>query len=587
MTRVEPIRETQLHLPGNLRLSVGQHSVAGRKAKNEDAIGIRIPDGNLLITKGIAAVIADGVSAAEAGREASETCVSNFLSDYFSTPEAWTVKKSSQQVLTALNRWLCARSQGFSENRKGFVTTMSTVVFKSHTAHLFHVGDSRIYRLRDGELEQLTRDHSTPISDHQTYLTRAMGLDVKLDVDYQGLTLRQGDIFFMSTDGIHDYLPLDTIQQTIRAADKDLVSGCKILAELALKAGSGDNLSCQLLRIDSLPTAKIDDVVRQLTELRFPPFLKPGMILDGYRIVRELHASTRSQVYQVEDMETGASYCMKTPSLNFEDDPAYIERFIMESWVGKRIQSPYVVRVMESKREKSCLYYLTEYINGRTLTQWMREHRKPAVEEAVFLIDQIAKGLRAFHRRETLHQDIKPDNIMIDGEGRIKIIDFGACHVAGIAEIVTPINRDIALGTASYSAPEYRVDKPADYRSDLFSLAVVSYEILTGRLPFGGKLEHCKNQRDFLNTQYTQSYKLNPLVPHWIDGALKKALRYQSERRHADVDEFVYELQHPNPKYLEYQHRPILERDPLTAWKSIAGILALTQIATLMLLLGD
>lgn len=587
MTQPEPAREARLHLPGNLRLSVGQHSVAGRKTQNEDAIGIRIPDGNLLITKGIAAVIADGVSAAEAGREASETCVTNFLSDYFSTPEAWTVKKSSQQVLTALNRWLCARSQSFSENRKGYVTTMSTIVFKSHTAHLFHVGDSRIYRLRDGELEQLTRDHSTPISEKQTYLTRAMGLDVKLDVDYQGLTLQQGDIFFMSTDGVHDFLPLNAIAQTIEAAGDDLASGCKKLTEQALKARSDDNLSCQLLRVDTLPVAKIDDVVRQLTELSFPPFLKPGMILDGFRIVRELHTSTRSQVYQVEDVETGISYCMKTPSVNFEDDPAYIERFIMESWVGKRIQSPYVAKVIDSARKKSCLYYLTEYISGRTLTQWMREHPKPAVEEAVFLIDQIAKGLRAFHRRETLHQDIKPDNIMIDGQGRVTIIDFGACHVAGIAEIVTPITRDIALGTASYSAPEYTVNKPADYRSDLFSLAVISYEMLTGKLPFSGKLEHCKNQRDFLTTQYTESYKLNPLVPHWIDGALKKALRYQGERRHADIDEFVFELQHPNPKYLEYQHRPILERDPLKAWKIIAGILALTQIATLMLLLED
>jgi serine/threonine protein kinase len=335
-----------------------------------------------------------------------------------------------------------------------------------------------------------------------------------------------------------------------------------------------------------LPAAKIDDVVRQLTELRFPPFLQPGMILDGFRIVRQLHASTRSQVYQVEDVDTGNNYCMKTPSVNFEDDPAYIERFIMESWVGNRIHSPYVAKVIDPGREKNCLYYLTEYISGRTLTDWMREHPKPAVEEAVFLIEQIAKGLRAFHRRETLHQDIKPDNIMITGEGRVKIIDFGACRVAGIAEIETPITRDIALGTASYSAPEYTVNKAADYRSDLFSLAVISYEMLTGKLPFGGKLEHCKNQRDFLITQYTESYKLNPLVPHWIDGALKKALRYQGERRHADIDEFVFELQHPNPKYLEYQHRPILERDPLMAWKTIAGILAITQIVTLMILLA-
>ena len=580
-----PVAQEQiLHLPGKLCLTVGQYSTAGKKPQNEDAIGIRIPDGNLLTTKGIAAVIADGVSAAEAGREASETCVSNFLSDYFSTPEAWTVKNSANQVLTALNRWLYSRGRGFGDSRKGFVTTMSTLVCKSHTAHVFHVGDSRVYRLRGGELELLSTDHSTPISATQSYLTRAVGLDVKLEVDYRAVALQRGDIFFLSTDGIHDFLDTGDIQRYIEDAGDDFELACKTISEQALASGSDDNLSCQLLRVDALPATQIDDVVQQLTELRFPPFLEPGMVLDGYRIVRELHASTRSQVYQVTELESGKSYCMKTPSVNFEDDPAYIERFIMESWIGSRINSPYVVNVVEPAQPKSCLYYLTEFVSGMTLTDWMREYPRPAVEEVVFLVDQIAKGLRAFHRRETLHQDIKPDNVMIDAEGRVKIIDFGACHVAGIAEIASPIARDIALGTASYSAPEYAIGKAGNYRSDLFSLAVISYEMLTGKLPFGGKLEHCKSQKDFLSTRYCESYKLNPLVPHWIDGALKKALRYQEARRHVDAAEFVYELQHPNPKYLEYRHRPLMERDPLKSWKVIAGVLALTQIATVILM---
>src|SRR5690606_25041406 len=117
----------------------------------------------------------------------------NFLTDYFSTPESWSVKHSAQQVLTALNRWLYSRGQGFHDNRRGYITTMSTVVFKSHTAHVFHVGDSRVYRLRDGVLEQLTQDHSTRVSDDHAYLVRAMGLDVRLDVDYQVFPLQTGD----------------------------------------------------------------------------------------------------------------------------------------------------------------------------------------------------------------------------------------------------------------------------------------------------------------------------------------------------------------------------------------------------------
>jgi serine/threonine protein phosphatase PrpC len=582
-----PTLETECtHLQGQLDLAVGQYSSAGRKPQNEDAIGIRVPRANLLTTKGAAAVIADGVSAAEAGMEASQTCVSNFLSDYFSTPESWGVKQSAQQVLTALNRWLYSQGQGLHDSQKGFITTFSALILKSQTAHVLHVGDSRIYRMRAGVLERLTQDHSIPVSDDHAYLSRAMGLDVRLDVDYQTFDAQQGDMYLLTTDGIHDTLSAATIG-TVMLKGGEPQSICDALGTKALEAGSEDNVSCQLLRVDQLPGAEINDVINRLTALRFPPDLEPGMVLDGLRIVKEIHASTRSQIYQVEDVATGEQLCMKTPSVNFEDDPPYIERFVMESWVGTRINSPYVVKVREGSQAKSCLYYLTEYINGMSLGQWMREHPKPAVEEAVFLIDQVAKGIRALHRRETLHQDIKPDNILIDTEGRVKIIDFGSCHVAGIAEISTPLERDIILGTATYSSPEHTLKQPKSYRSDLFSLAVISFEMLTGELPFGGKLEHCSNQADYLKTRYTESYKLNPLVPYWIDGALKKSLRFHEERRHADVAEFVYELQHPNPKYLEYHQRPLLERDPLRAWKWIAGLLAVTQFTTLILLLNQ
>ncbi|QFU74301.1 bifunctional protein-serine/threonine kinase/phosphatase [Halioglobus maricola] len=574
------------HLSGDLALRVGQYSAAGRKAENEDAIGIRIPDGNLLTTKGAVAIIADGVSAAEAGKEASQTSVTNFLSDYFSTPESWSVKKSAQQVLTALNRWLYSRGRSFADNTRGFVTTFSALVLKSQQAHLFHAGDSRIYQMRNGSLEQITDDHTTRVSEKHSYLSRALGLDVHLEMDYRSLSIETNDLYLLTTDGIHDVLGRDRMEYMLRelTADLDLDLACKALADAAFAAGSKDNLSCQLIRVDQLPAAGIDDVVKRLTELSFPPFLEEGMILDGYRVVRELHASNRSQIYQVEDVESGAQFCMKTPSVNFDDDPAYIERFVLESWIGNRINSPYVIKVVETDRPKSCLYYLTEYIPSITLSRWMLEHPRPAVEEAVYLIDQIAKGIRAFHRRETLHQDIKPDNILIDRNGQVKIIDFGSCHAAGLSEIETAITRDIALGTAQYSAPEYTVGRKPNYQADQFSLAVISYEMLTSELPFSGKLENCKSPRDFLNTHYTESYRINPLVPHWIDGALRKSLRYQPERRHADVMEFAYELKHPNPLYLEYRQRPLMDRDPVRAWKLIAGILALSQLATFMLL---
>ena len=119
------------HLHSRLDVEASQHSSAGIKPQNEDSIGIRVPEGAALTTKGIAMVIADGVSAAEAGKEASEACVKGFLSDYYSTPDSWSVKKSAHRVLTALNRWLYGQGQKFIDVHKGYVTTLSVLIIKS------------------------------------------------------------------------------------------------------------------------------------------------------------------------------------------------------------------------------------------------------------------------------------------------------------------------------------------------------------------------------------------------------------------------------------------------------------------------
>jgi len=547
-------------------------------------MGLRLPEGSTRTFKGIAAVVADGVSSAEAGREAAEVCVQSFLSDYFATPDTWTVKHAAKVVLTAMNRWLYSKSQGTHEAHRGYVSTFSALVIKSRTAYLFHVGDSRIYRLRADEFEQLTRDHTTQISEKDRFLTRAMGMDANLDVDYREIEVRVGDCFFLSTDGIHDWLSDREISERLlegRTAAKPFEKSCLDLIEDAKAAGSDDNLTCQLIRIDAAETPERDEMVRELTQLPFPPPLEAGMQLDGYRIKREIHASSRSQIYVVLDEENGQCLAMKTPSVNFEDDPAYIERFIMESWIGRRIEDPNVVRVVDNPRRPTCLYYLTEYIEGSTLTQWRMARPEVAIRDVVNLVEQMASGLRAFERREMIHQDLKPDNVIVDEAERARIIDFGACWVAGIQEIAAPIARDVALGTATYSAPETRWGETAGTRSEIFALGTVAYELLTGRLPYAETLENCLVPADFEGLEYTPSYHHNPMVPVWIDGALRKAVALSATRRYETFSEFVYDLQHPNEHFLKDGHRPLIERDPVRFWKCVAAILFVAELATL------
>ena len=577
---------TEWHLDGALAFTIGQRSIAGIKSENEDAIGIRIPEAGLINTKGAVAVIADGVSVSEAGQEASETCVRNFLSDYYSTPETWSVKKSSTQVLTALNRWLFGQGQHFADAHKGYVSTFSCIIFKSQTAHLFHVGDSRIYLYRDGELAQLTRDHATFISKEKSYLSRAMGLDVTLDVDYQSVDLEANDVFLLTTDGIHDFVREKEINDCLsqaakRSSDEDYEQCCEALIQQALDNQSSDNLSCQILRVDSLPVQSLDDVCHKLTELPFPPELSRGMVLDGYRVEKEIHASSRSQIYRVIDVESGKQYCMKTPSNNFNDELPYIERFVLESWIGNRVSNSHVMRIVETNRPKSCLYFLTEYIEGITLEKWIKQNPKPGVQEVIFIVAQIIKGIKALHHREILHQDIKPANIMIDNNGEAKIIDFGSCYIKSIAEIATPLEHQVNLGTASYSAPEVILEGKSSVQSDIFSLSVIVYEMLTGKKPFGGKLDECRTAKAFLKTKYVPSYEINPLVPIWVDGAVKKGLRYDPKRRYLEVSEFLHELQHPNLKYKKSYDLVTDESNPVLIWQIISGVLLVALLVAL------
>lgn len=568
-----------MHLQSQLSLTVGQQSSAGLKASNEDCIGMRIPDQPALTIKGAVAVIADGVSAAEAGKEASEMCVRNFISDYYATPDAWSVKTAGQKIVLALNRWLVGQSQ-----IKGHVSTLSALILKSQTAYIFHIGDTRIYRLRKGNFECLTTDHSISINKDTVYLSRAMGMDNHLEMDFQQFEIEQGDVFFLSTDGVHDFICPKDIQAEIENSS-DLNASCLRLNEKALAAGSNDNVSCQLVRVDALPDANNQEIYQKLSDLPFPPPLSVGQSLDGLTVVKILHESPRSQVYLVKN-SSGERFILKTPSVNFEDDPAYIERFVLEQWIGKRIDSPYVVKIIELEN-KTALYTLMEYVDGLTLEQWMKENPKPDIKEVVRLVELISRGIRALHRKDILHQDIKPDNILLTADGIPKIIDFGSCYAAGVEEIDTPFDREQALGTAVYSAPETRFRMRKTKKSDLFSLALVVYEILTGRLPFGEQLEKLKDQRKLSSLKYQTAMQFNPMVPAWMDQALKRALSPLPEHRQDAMSEFIFDLQRPNTAYKQSTFVPLSQRNPLKFWQGLALIEAVIIVSFIYFLLNS
>lgn len=573
-----------------LTISVGQHSDKGRKETNQDFHGALIPEEPLLGLKGIAVALADGISSSSVSRIAAESAIKGFLTDYYCTSESWSVKTSAQRVIAATNSWLHAqtrRSQHAYERDKGYVCTLSVLVLKSASAHLFHVGDSRIYRLAGHSLEQLTDDHRVGVSSEQSYLARALGANPQIEIDYRVLPLARGDVFVLATDGVYEHVAPRFVAGTIAGSGEDLDRAARLIVEEALSKGSPDNLTIQIVRIDDLPEGDASEAFGQRSELPLPPLLEPRMLFDGYRIVRQLHGSSRSHIYLAVDTEDESRVVIKIPSIDLRGDPAYLRRFMLEEWVARRLDSAHVLKPRQQSRARNFLYVVTEFVDGQTLAQWMVDHPKPELEAVRGIVEQIARGLLAFHRKEMLHQDLRPANIMIDTTGTVKIIDFGSTRVSGVAEASAVAVANEILGTAQYTAPEYFLGESGTPRSDIYSLGVIAYQMLTGRLPYGAEMARAKTRAQQRKVAYVTALDEQRELPVWLDAALRKAVHPDPGKRYDELSEFVYDLRTPNRDLVAAQERtPLIQKNPLLFWKLCSFGLAVLALYLLYLQLS-
>lgn len=566
-----------------LSVSVGQYSDKGLKERNDDSYGVLTPEGLLLTRKGIAMAIADGMSTSEAAKEASESCVKSFLTDYYATHDSWTVKTSVARVLSATNRWLYGQGQTQYLSDRGMVSTFSGMVIKGAVGYVFHAGDSRITLIRGLEAEPLTKDHRTRLSRNEDVLSRAFGIDPELDVDYRSLRLYKDDILLFTTDGVHDYLSGAELIEIAVDAKTDLSERARQLCLRALNNGSEDNLTCQIVSINQLGAADSTEGSVLQNNLPFPPDLETGMTLEGYEIIRLLHASNKTQIYLAHCPHTGKKVTLKTPSVTFEDDPEYIEHFTREEWIGRSLNSPHVVKVSEPHEARHFLYYTTEYIEGITLQEWMDTHPMPTVKEVRDIITQIAKGLRAFHRKEMLHQDLKPDNIMIDKNGVVKLVDFGSTYVAGLEEL-SQTEALVMRGTVDYTAPEYHFGAKPTRQADIYSLGTLAYQMLTGALPYG---------KGFATPALARRLELIPAhhvrdeLPYWVSAALGKAVAKAPAFRYQTLSAFEQDLAKPNPKFESEQMIPLMERNPKRFWQVVSFILGALNILLLLKIFGQ
>jgi serine/threonine protein phosphatase PrpC len=566
-----------------LRVSLGQHSLAGPgKAVNQDFHGAMLPEGALRDAKGIAIAIADGIGSSRVSQIASAAAVRGFLDDYYATSDAWSVRRSAQRVIDATNAWLHAqtmRGDARFDKDSGHVCTFSALILKGRDAHLLHVGDARVHRLHAHALEQLTEDHRVHVSSLESYLARALGAGSHVEIDYRRWDTEVGDVYVLATDGACVHLDAPAVHEALALHADDLDAAARRLVERARAHGSDDDATVQIVRVDALPDpAETARLPLPREGLALPPPLGPRARFEGFTLVRELHASSRSHVHLAVDDATGAQVVLKFPAVDMHEDADHLDRFVLEEWVARRIDSPHVLKAAPVERARSHLFVAMEYVEGQTLAQWMVDHPEPALDAVRRIVEQLARGLQALHGKEMLHQDLRPENVMIDRAGTVRIIDLASAHVAGLADGGRGDPARAIVGTLQYTAPEYFTGAGADERSDLFALAVIAYRMLTGHLPYGLQVTRVRTPADAARLRYVPVRHFRPTLPAWLDAVLQKALHPQPAKRQQVVSEFVHDLRAPGREFLERRAPPMIERDPVLFWKCatvLSGALAI------------
>lgn len=554
-----------------LRVSLGHASAQGPRPRNEDFVGAATPEGEELEAKGMLLAVADGVGGHAHGREAAEQTVRSLLADYFSTPQTWSVDKSVDTVLGAVNRWLLGQSAKAREYA-GMATTLTAVVLRGRRYHVAHVGDSRAYRWRAGELLRLTEDHTWAHPEFDNVLRRAIGLEARLLVDHDDGELAAGDRFVLATDGVWTTLG-DAGIAAVLQAQPDAQRAADALAQGALRRGATDNATALVANVDALPADNLRDRLADSHRLPLPPRLKPGQAIDGLRVEEVLHESRVTLLYRVTRLSSGEALVLKTLRPEADDDEA-VSALVREEWLARRVPGKGFPRVCDHARAH--LYYLMSWHEGETLKASLARGHRYEAHELVGIGRALLRRVAVLHRLGIVHRDIKPDNVHIDRSGELRLLDLGvaATDAEDLAEINNP-------GTPSYMAPELFAGAQASESSDLYACGVTLYELLTRKYPYGEvePFQHPRFAAPVPPTRY------RPDTPEWLESVLLKACAREVQDRFETAEEFLLALERGASRPLATRRRvPLLERNPRLALKIVAALSLALNVVLLYLL---
>ncbi|MEO8280524.1 MAG: bifunctional protein-serine/threonine kinase/phosphatase [Ideonella sp.] len=588
----------------SVELDIGQFSDQGPRPINEDFCAWRDNDG----ASGLVAALADGVSTGGAGREAARSTVLALVNDHGSAPDTWDTTAVLDRLITAQNGWLAdhnRRRQGVRRDGAADIglCTLTALVLRGHAYTIAHVGDSRAWLIRAasqgnkaGALIQLTQDHAFDQPDQRSRLTRAIGLDERIHIDFLQGELQQGDVFVLTSDGVHGRLSrsaMATVASKLSTREPNLAQQlAEALVRAALAAGSQDNASALVVRVRGLAKARLEDWLLRGRQLPVPGPLKPGDRLDAYVITALVANNGVHRLYQARDHKTNALVAIKTLHEARASDREERAMLAHEAWLASRV-APHaggdtgagaeagLVQVHELADASAC-YTVYDWHAGRTLEQWLADGRRFDVAEIVAAAIAVAKALGRLHRLGVIHRDIKPGNLHLGDDGQWRVLDLGAAISGNEPKSL----RTLHAGTPSYMNPEQwsrELHVPADARSDLYALGVTLYQWLTGRLPYGA-IEPYQTGR-YRRDPATPSRR-RPDVPIWFDHVVLKAIAIEPARRFETAEELLLALERGASRQLAAPAAtPLISRDLGALWKIAFGVSALVNLLLIYWLL--
>ena len=285
--------------------------------------------------------------------------------------------------------------------------------------------------------------------------------------------------------------------------------------------------------------------------------LHPGDQLDHYSIDSLVARSGMATIFRAIDTRTGRAVAIKIPHPEMEGDPLLFDRFNREDEIGKKLDHPGVVKVLNGE-ERSQRYMVLEWVDGRLLRQILNEAKILPPERATKITVGICKALDYIHSQGVVHRDLKPENIMVDAEDRTKLIDFGIAANAGSRRL-TFAKLTQAMGTPDYISPEQVKGKRGDARSDIYALGIMFYEMLTGKAPFTGPNPFVIMNERLINHPIP-AREVNPAVTPELQEIIYRALERDPKKRYQSAHEFALDLEHP-------EKVGVAERDELRNWK--------------------